>query len=343
MTAFESKSDKKPLRTLPSPGQVCFGLFSFFCLLLLLRNAEIAMEYIQQGLLLCARMVIPALFPFMILSELLVSGGGIQWIPQWCWRPLERLLRLPRAGCSALLLGWLCGSPVGARCACLAFDRGELTKREAERVLQASCTPSSAFLINAVGISLWGSRSFGWWLYAAILLSALGICIGTGRWGQKRTPREPPEKALPSSPCGPRGAGRFTEAIASATRSILTVCAYVIFFSALMGALTYALGALRVPSIICTLLFCLLEISGGVGQASGTAPLLLGGVLTAFACGWSGLSMHCQVLSICDGRGFAFRSYFGAKLLQGLLCALVLGLVLLLFPQGFGLVEHPGL
>ena len=47
-----------------------------FCFLLVLRNADAAVEYMGRGLTLCARTVIPSLFPFMVLSELLVSSGA---------------------------------------------------------------------------------------------------------------------------------------------------------------------------------------------------------------------------------------------------------------------------
>ncbi|MBQ8431332.1 MAG: hypothetical protein IJX28_00460 [Clostridia bacterium] len=333
MTGLAARPHKKKSQRLPAPGQVCFGLFAVFCLLLLLRNADIAMEYIHQGLLLCARMVIPALFPFMILSEILLGGGLIHWIPQRLLHPLEKLLDLPRAGCCAVILGMLCGAPVGARCACLSYDRGELTREEAQRVLPCANHPSSAFLINAVGVSLWESRRFGWALYTLVLLSALLLCLLGNRYRKRKTPRTAQGSESMDSPRGLQGAKLFTESIASATRSILTVCAYVIFFSALMGALTVVLHSVSLPAPLYTLLFCLLEISGGVGQAAGLDSPFLGGVITAFACGWSGLSMHCQVLSICDGRGFSFRPYLLTKLAQGLLCAALFGLVLLLFPE----------
>lgn len=57
-----------------TPGQLCFGFFALFCLFLILRNPDVAIEYITSGLRLCAVTVIPSLFPFLVLSELIVSG-----------------------------------------------------------------------------------------------------------------------------------------------------------------------------------------------------------------------------------------------------------------------------
>ena len=168
-----------------TPGQLCFGFFALFCLFLILRNPDVAIEYITSGLRLCAVTVIPSLFPFLVLSELIVSGG----IGRLLLRPVSGLLaglfRLPPDGCCAILLGMFCGFPVGARAAVSAYDAGRLTRDEAERVICASTNPSSAFLLNAVGVSLHGNRRYGSALLTVTLLSALLIGILLGRMPKK--------------------------------------------------------------------------------------------------------------------------------------------------------------
>lgn len=324
-------TNAKRKATVPSAGQVTFGLFALFCLLLILRNAELAIAYVNTGLKLCAKAVVPSLFPFMVLSELIVSGASeSQWIKRLT-KPLQRLFGLPAAGCTAALLGMLCGFPVGAKCAMLSYERGELTKKEAQHVLLFSNNPSSAFLISAVGVSLWESRAFGVMLYAI----TLSVSLLTGflyRFLQRK--EEIPTlwgSPLPSS-APLSGARLFTNSIASATGSILLVCAYVVFFSVLTGTLNLCLGALRLPSEISSLISCLLELSGGVSKASTLSNAPLAALLCAFAAGWSGLSVHCQVLSVCDGKGLSFGPYFIAKLIQGILCALLMGVAVYFCP-----------
>ena len=46
-------------RRYPSFGQVFFCLMSTFCFVLILRNPDVAIEYMGRGLSLCARTVIP--------------------------------------------------------------------------------------------------------------------------------------------------------------------------------------------------------------------------------------------------------------------------------------------
>ncbi len=332
MTAQQNPFKRKQKIPELTPGQFCFGLLSIFCLFLILRNSDTAIEYMNRGLRLCAKTVIPALFPFMVISELIVSGG----IGTAVFRPIaplfQKLFRIPEAGCCAVLLGMLCGFPVGAKCAMTALDQGKLTRAEAERVLTFSNNPSSAFLINAVGISLWGSRKFGATLYIVVLVSQILTGILFAHLPQKQT--LPDETAPPAQPQNRRtGAGFFTDAVRSACFSMLLVCAYVIFFSALVGTLNLLLDAMKLPALAKASVFCIFELSGGMSAASSLPVPLTAALLCAFAAGWSGLSVHCQILSVCDGRGLRFRSYFLAKLLQSGLCVLLFGAVLYVFPN----------
>lgn len=336
MTGLKANQQQKRQRSilrLPSAGQLTFGFFSLFCLLLLLRNAAVAVEYVNRGLLLCARSVIPSLFPFMVISEILVNGGTVNRLPRWLLAPIRSLLGLPDAGCCAVLLGLVCGFPVGAKCAVSAYENGALTKGQAERVVLISCTPSSAFLIGTVGGTMWENPRFGTALYATVIgVSLLTGIVANLLCKERSSLPEAGKKAELPMMSRSRGAALFTEAIRSSTVSMLLVCAYVIFFSALLGTLHYVLAAFSTSPMTGAVLFCLFELSGGVSQAAGIGNAMWGAALTAFAVGWSGLSVHCQLLSVCDGKGLSFRAYFPVKLLQGFLCALLFLLLLHLFP-----------
>lgn len=323
---------KKTTRPL-SAGQLCFGFFVLFCLLLILKNPEVAVSYINRGLLLCAKTVIPSLFPFMVISEMIVRGGIGDRLLCRVGKPLCRLLGLSAAGCSAMLLGMLCGFPVGAKCTVLSYERGALNRAEAERLLCFSNNPSSAFLISAVGVSLWGNKSFGVALYVTVLVASLLTAVFTKFLGKKKEQIDPFFAPSTEDARVQKGAKLFTESISSATGSILLVCAYVVFFSALLSTLNIVLNTLGAGTEICAVLFCAFELSTGVSQASALQSTTFAALLTAFAVGWSGLSVHCQILSVCDGKELSLRPYFAAKLLQGILCVLLFWLLLTFFPS----------
>lgn len=318
MTRTDSKVRKET--KVAYTGKLFFALGSLFCLLLILKSPALAVESVGKGISLCLWSVIPSLFPFMVLSELFVSGGLIDCLPRRLLFPLKRLLGLSDIGCTAVLLGLLCGAPVGARCAAQALEGGEITKREADRILTCSLCPSSAFVIGTVGVTLLGDRSLGVRLYIAALLAALFTGVGLRLLcGDAATPQDfapTHHQSLPLS-------SLFTGAVAQAAKGMLLISAYVVFFSALMGTLTATLAGIPHAKEASALLFCLLELSGGVGSAAALGDPLSAVLLCAFCIGWSGLSVHCQIQALCRGSGISLRPYLGAKLVQGLLCPLL--------------------
>ena len=86
---------------LPSAGQAGFWLMSTFCFVLVLRNSDAAVEYMGRGLTLCARTVIPSLFPFMVISELLVSSGAGEALGRLFSGIMRRVFGISGAGASA--------------------------------------------------------------------------------------------------------------------------------------------------------------------------------------------------------------------------------------------------
>ena len=112
--------------------------------------------------------------------------------------------------------------------------------------------------------------------------------------------------------------------------STLLICAYVVFFSTLTGTVELVLGRFAANEATHAILSSLLELSGGVSAAASLANRRLATILTGAAVGWSGLSIHCQMLSLCDGHDLSTRPYIIAKLVQTVLCPCLMTLLLIL-------------
>lgn len=312
-----------------SAGGLGFSILGTGCILLLLFCADSAVESVREGLLLCGQTVIPALFPFMVASELLVGCGGAAALGQKLARPMQKLLGVPGAAACPILLGALCGFPTGARTAAALYDKGALSARQCTRLLTFINNPSSAYMISAVGISLLGSRRLGLLLYATSLLGALATALVT----RILLPDEKGAAASPTPQPVRLGADVFTSAVTGAAQSMLSVCAYVLFFSAILGAVQSIGTRLSLPASLGALLYGALEMSGGIARAAQLANREQAVMLCAALSCWSGVSVLCQIMTVCHGRGFRFLPYVLAKLAQGLLAAVLCFLALrYLFP-----------
>ena len=288
---------------------------------LLLTVPALAADAARRGLELCARTVIPSLFPFMVLAGLLTRSGIGRGMARACGRPMRALFGVGGAGAPAILLGAFCGFPVGAVSAAELTARGELARVEAARVLAVCSLPSAAFLISTLGEALFGSRRTGWAVAgcvwgAGLICGMAGKFLIGGQTGEREDTTEDAENGPPIPVSGGSGtAGMLTSAVSSAAAATVSVCAYVVFFSCLTGCL----GAV-LPPRAGAVVRAFFELTSGVSAAASLPDRRAGLVLAAGAAGWAGVSVQLQVAAAVGGR-IPLRPYLASKAAQAVVAA----------------------
>lgn len=295
-------------------------LFGIFLIFLTVKNSEIAANGIKNGLSLATNVLIPSLLPFLVLSELLLSLGVGEAAAGLLARPARLLFGLSPRGTVALLLGWLCGVPVGTVSAAMLLKNGDISKEELQRLLLLCNTPSTGFLIGAVGCSLFGSREVGTVLFFAVLLAAaltgflFKLAYGNLPILQKKAANGA-KNAL--------SATTFTAAVRHGFSTALQVTGFVLFFS----AVTECVRAVGILSPILKVTLCgLLEMTSGTVAAAALLPPDTALLLCAFFAGFSGLSICLQVFSLAECHRPKLVPYLLAKLTQGVLAAALVGI-----------------
>ena len=322
---------------------LCLGLGLLCATLALMFWPQEAMEAAREGLRLCYNVILPSLFPFFVLSALVVDLG----LAGYLGRALEGLMRplfhVPGACASAFVLGFVGGYPVGARTALSLYQKGMCTRTEAERLLAFCNNSGPAFILGVVGAGVFASSKVGLLLYLAH--AAASVCVGFLFRFYKREGKRRERRASPTFEAE-RITVAFTGAIKNSFLSTLNICAFVVFFtvvikllflSGLLPGLAGVLGALLSPLGFSTqwaerLLTGLIELTSGVWTLIGDGSTSGKLSMAAFLLGWAGLSVHCQVLSFIGGSGLSVKTYIGGKLLHGGLSALFIGLLLRFFP-----------
>ncbi len=309
-----------------SSARAALGIMSVASLFLILFFPTLAIDYMNRGMKLCVGTVIPSLFPFMVASELIVMTGVASPVGRLLCAPARLLFGISGEGASAFVLGTVCGFPIGTRAAVSLYKRGRISLGELWRLVCFSNNPSSAFVISAVGTTLFGSREFGSVLFFITVLSSIAVGVAQniilGR-------AESSTFEAASSECEKvekKGISEFSSAVSSSAYAMLNVCAFVVFFSTFTGTLGVLLSKLGASQIIKAFFFSFFELTGGVAEAASVRPMLYALLVAAFAVGWSGLSVHLQMIGVCEGIEIPLRRYFLSKLCQGLInAALVLG------------------
>ena len=322
---------------------LCLGLGLLCATLALMFWPQEAMEAAREGLRLCYNVILPSLFPFFVLSALVVDLGLAGYIGRALEGLMRPLFRVPGACASALVLGFVGGYPVGARTALSLYQKGMCTKTEAERLLAFCNNSGPAFILGVVGAGVFASSRVGVLLYLAH--AAASVCVGLlfrfyrGEEGRREGRAAPTFQAE-------RFTTAFTGAIKNSFLSTLNICAFVVFFtvvikllflSGVLPGLAGVLGTLFSPLGFSTrwaerLLTGLIELTSGVWTLTGAGTMSGRLSMAAFLLGWAGLSVHCQVLSFLGGSGLSVKTYIGGKLLHGGLSALFTAALLRVFP-----------
>lgn len=306
-------------------GRVILSVLAVISFLLVLCSTDAAIEYMKKGLSLCASSVIPSLFPFMVISEIIVSSGVGVRISRLFAKPMRYLFGVSEAGAAVYILGAVCGFPIGAKTAVSMYEKGIMTKPEVERLMTFCNNPGSAFVISAIGVSLLGSKKIGILLYICIILSSVIVgMLGKYFWRDRKKSFLQAPMLIPCE----LDVKTVTSAVSSSALSMLTVCAYVTFFSALVGCLGSLLSHFSLPNEILACIFGFFELSSGVGTAAELGNPLHATLFCALFSGWSGLSVHFQIMTVCSSRDISCKPYIIAKAVQSVICAALMMLLM---------------
>ena len=148
-------------------------LLALLLLMLILLSAQAAAEGCRRALSVCARLIIPSLFPFFVLSSLLNALGLPGLLGRLLAPAAMRVYGISGAGASALPMGLCGGYPAGAAYIAELEASGAVTPREAERLLAFCNNSGPAFLVGAIGCGVFHSVKAGLLLCAAHILAAL--------------------------------------------------------------------------------------------------------------------------------------------------------------------------
>ena len=283
------------------------------CFSALLLLPEVSAQAARDAMLLCAQTLIPSLFPFFVLSSLLIACGASELLSALLSPLMRPLFGLSGTGAAALALGLCGGYPVGARTAAELVENGVLSRDEGERLLAFCNNAGPGFLLGA---GVFSSSRAGAALYLIHVAAALCAGLLTCR-------------ALPPVPHGtyPHKSAKaqhlsaaFPAAVQNALTGCLNVSAFVVFFTVLARLLLHFLPEAFASSLPCALLLGFLELTSGVLSL----PCSRAGFLACAALlGWGGMSVHCQTLSVLAATPLSARYYLKGKVLQALLSLLL--------------------
>src|SRR5690242_9699805 len=109
------------------PGMLeLIAIAALVCLYLLLRYPEPGFNAAIQGIGIWWDILFPALFPFLVISEMLLGFGIVHFLGTLLDPLMRPLFRLPGIGGFVVAMGFASGYPVGARLTSQLWEQGLL-------------------------------------------------------------------------------------------------------------------------------------------------------------------------------------------------------------------------
>ncbi|MGL4522655.1 MAG: sporulation integral membrane protein YlbJ [Bacilli bacterium] len=312
-------------------GALMSGLLGITVLLFF--NLEAGVNASIRGLNLWWEIVFPSLLPFFILTDLLLSLGVVALIGRFVQPLSVRLLKLPGSAAFVWLMSAFSGFPSGAKMTVELYEKNELTKEQAQRLLAISNHSNPIFIGGAIAVGFLHNEAVGLLLIVCHYFSSimLGILLG---WNVKYTSNK--KTNTPSQTSVKPFGQMLGDAVYKSVQSLLMIGGFIIFFSLCSGLLHVAnvftfLSFLFLPvtnffqldaTIVSALGAGFLEITLGTQHVAATQiPLLLQCIFISFLLGFSGLSVQSQVASIISQTNLNFKHFFFSRIVHGLLSA----------------------
>ncbi|MFR1518306.1 MAG: hypothetical protein ACLSVG_05960 [Clostridia bacterium] len=302
------------------------GFFSFALIILFVIFSGSCVPETRNAVMMFLNTVLPAMFPFYVLSSIIVSSGFLTRVCAPLKPAANRILKLPACCIAAVILGCLCGFPIGAKITCDLKERGDITAEQAARLSSFTNNVGPIFMASIVGGAYFGSIRTGLllWLSVTIASALSGVFICRFRRSDSffdasgKLSAQANKIDIPAS-------------ILSSMNTVLYVGAVIIFFSSVTSLLKLIPG---ISNFTYGTAYSFLEITGGLNiLAAEFHPnnLLWKFMLISACSAWSGCSVHMQVCGILLAGKVDIRYYFAGKILQTILAPLIISMLFVFF------------
>lgn len=286
---------------------------SFVVLLfeILFHKALIA-EAISYSLHIWVTTLIPSMFPFFVISDILIRYHITNYIPKWLKKTFTWLFRVSEPVLSIFFLSCLSGFPSNARTTKILYDEKVISSEEASQALMFTHFANPLFILSTVAVFFLGNEKYGYIILVAHYFGNIVLGVAT-RFMRKSdsinyTPKDDKSQNFSSV---------LMRAISSSIDTLLMILGSLTCFLVLASLI---IKHLSVSNYNSALIKGILEITMGLKSLS-----LLNiedyykVIISTMFLSFGGLSVHLQVLSQLVDTDINYHPFFVARVFHALI------------------------
>ena len=308
---------KKHLKTILRDSPKILFALSFLAIIII--HPEAATNGIKNGISLLLTIIIPSLFPFLVLASFIASSKAFFNLSAIFRLLTTKVFKINQNGFIPILMGLTGGYPIGAKVTADLYKTNRLTKNEAERLMYFTVNSGPAFALTAVGTNMLGNSLSGLILYLSTILTSLTLGFLCRFLSDKK------ELEASNIIAHEKSENVFLNSVASGANAIINISAWVLTFS----CLSEILNNFVVNENISLFINSVLEVSNGCKLCVNRVSLP---VISAIL-GFGGFSVIFQVspyLKVCNVK---MKHFLVARVLNASLSAFFTFNLLKFFPE----------
>ncbi len=296
------------------------NMFIYVIIFYLLMHSKVLITSISSSISIFISKLIPALFPYLLITELLICSGKIDSLALGLDTILGKLFHVPKSTASCVIIGFLLGYPNSAKCVLKLYEDRLIDNKIATKLISFTSNANMSYIIATIGIGIFNSIEIGIMLAISHFLSAIIIGIifspsyNNSIIQQTNVNSNSFEKIY--SPF---------ELLYTSILGTLKTSAYILSYTIIFSLIpTIVLSNFNLPQLLKSIIIGIFEISSGINNIY-TLNISLNYklVLVSFILSFSSLMILMQIFSFAFKAKVKFGDLLKFKLLQGAISCVI--------------------
>ena len=313
MKLYKSYSIKNILNTL---------IFTVFLLTLLIFSKD-NFESVKKSVSIFISNIIPSLFPFIFFTEFILNTDILTTIQNSTGKIFSKLFSVTKKASPAIITGFLCGFPMGAKTVASLYEKDEISREESENLLKFINNCNPAFILSTIGIGILYNIKLGLVLALSHYLASVLIGILFCKKHSLNIIHKNEVNLNSFDKINLNLKQNLFEIVKKCIKNTLVtlgmIFGFMIIFNLLFCILSKFLIMLNINNNVISILSGIFEVTAGVKNVyESSLDLKIKLVFISFLLGFSGLCIICQIYSTISKYKFSFKKLLASKFIHGI-------------------------
>ena len=304
-----------------------------FCGFEILSESETIMSAVSYSFNIWINNIFPSLFPFFVLSEILINYGFVELVSELFKPIFEKIFKINGNAAFIFIMSLLSGFPSNAKYTKELYLQKKLTEKEATKILMFSHFSNPLFILGTVSITFLNDKKLGILVLISHYLSnvIIGILIRNynkeeiikDKFSIKNSILKMHNKRINNN----KSLGTIiTDSLTNSINTLLLILGVVTTFLIISTIID---NNFKLSLFNKSILSGILEMTQGLKHVSLLnisnyyKAFLITGILS-----FGGLSVHTQIISIISDTNIKYLPFLLARLLHIIFSILILSLLI---------------